>query len=192
MKKSSMVLILTLAVIISVSGVKAYAFNTDKEQLDSIKKVLINASTIADKTYIDCKQSLKKGTLNENKSDILQRYKDELTNNMSDEYANKVKEVWITNQATNAQNGPDCIDCGISNIEIKDFDIDGKTATVTAVLIIYLVDRVNIDGKPYFDKMEGKIIDTAKLTNDNGNWKIVEFSSIPDLDSTVHTLTEAL
>ncbi|PKM45995.1 MAG: hypothetical protein CVV03_05830 [Firmicutes bacterium HGW-Firmicutes-8] len=189
MKKFSLLVALITITLISIAVIGVNATSSNEKELDAIKNVLINASTIADKAYVDCKTSDKQGILNSNKENIMKKHHDNLNDVFDNKYVEKIKKAWIDDQVTNVQDGPDCVEAGISNIEIKDFSINGNTATVTAILTKYLIDRVNQNGKYYLDKMEGNITDTATLTKENGKWKIVQFESIPDLDSTTHTLT---
>lgn len=80
-------------------------------------------------------------------------YTNDLSNIFSEKIAKSIKKKWIDDQFTNVIDGPDCIDCGITNINIKDISISdsSRKAAVTAVLTKYLIDRVNKNGKDYLD-----------------------------------------
>lgn len=206
-KRVKSYLVLTIAgltlLIIAIVGLNLSSVNN--KDVEAIKDVLIKAETIADKAYIDAKelektdaidgQTRKTYTLEEQeakkaiKDNLIKIYTNEI-NNVFSEKANLMKKKWIDTQISNVIDGPDCIDCGISKIDIKDISVNNKTATVTAVLTKYLIDQVTLDEKIYHDKMEGEVLVKAKLIKVGDRWLIDEYSSDPQYGDVNHTLTE--
>ena len=193
MLKKKLRLILTVAIltlfIIIVIGLNASSNHADVE---AIKNILIKSETIADKAYIDAKNNLKLNTLEEKRYSLIVAYTNEFNTIFSENIGNLIKKRWIDDQFTNVTDGPDCIDCGITDIKIKDISISdsSRKATVTAVLTKYLIDRVNKNGKCYLDKMESEVLTKATLIKVENNWLIDEYTSNPQNGEVSHILTE--
>lgn len=182
-------LITILAVITAVVTIGINATPTNTKDVDAIKKIIVKASTQAEKNYIEAKVNHQKGTLIQNKSALLEKGSKDMNDIFSDKMVQKLKKGWVDAQIENAETGSELIDSGITNIDINDISISGNTANVNATLTKYLIERINQDGKYYFDRMEGKVIYKVTLMNEDGKWKISDFESIPDLDAK-HTLIE--
>ena len=134
----------------------------------------------------------KSNTLKDKIDNIISTHTENFNDVFSDAINSKdaMKLKWINAQVTNIADGPDCVDCGVSNILMRDISISNNTASVTAVLTKYLVDRIVKDGKNYLDKMEGEVFVKVVLGKEDGKWKIVEYESDPQYGNTTHTLTE--
>ncbi|GEM_PF-2289190 len=181
--------IVSFTVILVVFGLNATTSND--EDLTTIEKVLVKSATVAENTYIDANKSKKDNTLKDKKDSIVKMHSANFDDVFSDKIGARMKSIWIDRQVEGAQDDTeDLVDCGVSNIAIKDFSIKEDTADVTAVLSKYLIDRVKRDGVFYLDKMEGTITIKASLVKKNDKWKITEYESIPDLGDTTHKLTK--
>lgn len=185
-KKISLLLIIVLLITATI-GFAASAAN--EKEINNIKDVLIKSVIIADKAYIDFNSENKKGSLKDNKSKIISSHSENVSNVFSEKISNDIKKKWIDDTIEQVADGPDCIETGVSNITMNEISIKGETATVTAIITKYLIDRVQVDGKQCLDKMEGNVIVAATLAKENNKWKITEFNAQPDMDSTSHTLT---
>lgn len=174
-------LVAVAATIITVVVIGINATPINEKDIDAIKKVIIKASTQAEKNYIEAKISHKKGTLDKDKSTLADKDSTDMNDTFSDKMAQKLKRGWVDEEIANAETGPELVDCGITNIHINDISINGDVANVNATLVKYLVENTNKDGKLILNRTEGKVFDKVTLVKENGKWKISEFESTPDI-----------
>ncbi len=186
-KLGIMITLLISVAMIIVIGINAKPIN--QKDLEDIKKVIMKADTQAERNYIEAKTNHKKGTLIQNKNALLEKDSTAMRDTFSDDMAQKLKKVWVDDQIENVENGPDLVDCGTTDINIKDVSISDNIANVTATVTKYLIERVTENGKYYLDRMEGTAFNKYTLVNNGSKWKISEMEISTNLDAK-HTLTE--
>jgi len=174
------IVLLLVLVIGAVTLIQAKA--PSEEEKENIAQVLKKALVLAEDVYRNAKLHYKNGTPPENKAAIIENGKKALYEFFADDLAQRLSKTVVENQFESTVTGPDLIDFGVTNVELKDLSISGDKAYVTAILDKYLVERITRDGKNYIDRMEGKVTVKATLVKVDGKWKISEFTAQPDLN----------
>ncbi len=182
-------LILSIIAVVCIVGAGLNVNAYDNADVDAIKTVLMKSQNLASKTYVDAKQSSKRGTLQQDKENIIKIHSEDVKDVFSDQVSDHYIRSWIEKQPARAIDGPDTIDAGVTGVEINKISIDGNNATVNATVSKYFIDRIQKEGKNYLDKLEGNVNVEAILVKENGKWKIAQYNISPDFDSAKHTLT---
>ncbi len=193
--KPAGILAVSVIAILAIIGFRTIPSNA--EDIQAIKDVLIQAETIADRMYIDANKLNKANMLEGNADCLTAAYAAEFYELFSENGRGRnrcnvqaMKKAWIDAQMENVKDGPDCVKCGVSAVQIQTCSIAGDTASVSAVLTKHLVDRVVKDGKTWLMRMEAEDLITATLIKEGGWWKIAEYESDPQYGESVQTLIE--
>ncbi|MHB1128271.1 MAG: nuclear transport factor 2 family protein [Bacillota bacterium] len=184
--KKKLIILLPLLVIASLL-IFVQANKPSDADTNSIVNVIRKAASIADNNRSNANNHRNNGTLEANKASMKAQAKTDLRDVFTEDLASRLENVWVDRQFNDTE-GPNQIQNGVTNVEIKEITVSDNTAQVTAVVSKYLVDRVTKDGRNYLDRMDGTVVDRVTLIKENGKWKISGLDSTPSLDAK-HTVT---